>query len=267
MKQKKTQKASLKGKNILYFLIGLNMILLSVWMMFGMQTIESDFKEVVVIDAPKESSTVFVIEEKIPEEVEPIVEEPLPEPEIDLTDIEEVDIPLENPPKVDEPKPVKPTITFSGNVKRPTGKIDLTSIKDNAEKIKEEREIKPMNVAQVTTMAIYPGCEKYEDKKDLVNCFGQKLSKDILRYLDTEFPYTEKDQVKVQLEFHVNTKGEIVDINPIRGDEIFKPQAKKALEKVAKRLKDKGKLIIPAKDSKDHNAILKFQRSVVLEKP
>lgn len=270
MKPKKTEKASLKGRNIFYFLIGLNLVLLGVWMLFGIQTMASDFKEVVSVEKINyDPSKMYVVEKEIPEEKLPEPEEiPLPEPDIDLTDLVEVDEPLDKQPDltpIDEPKITDITTT---PVNPPRNVIkNFEKLKNDAENVKEVV-LEPVSANVVTTMAIYPGCEKFEgDKRALVNCFSSELGKDILQYLNTEFPDTKKDKVAVQLEFNVNTKGEIVDIVPARGDEEFKLQAKEALEKVAKKLKRKGKLIVPAKMKDDSKAILKFQRGVVLEKP
>lgn len=237
-------------------------------MLFGMQTISSDFKEVVINEKPKtDAADVFVIEKELPKEVEPIVDEPLLEPEIP-EEIKEVDVPLETPPEIITPIKKPPKLISSDHVKKPNADINVTHLIESAEKVNEERELKPMSPNVVRTMAIYPGCEAHKgDKRALVNCFSQELGKDILKNLDRDFPETQKDKVAVLLEFHVNTQGEIVNIEPTRGDDEFKSQAKEALEKVAQKMKKRGKLIVPAKMSDESLAILKFQRSVVLEKP
>ena len=88
----------------------------------------------------------------------------------------------------------------------------------------------------------------------------------MLKYLDKDYPNTNKEMLKVQLRFKVDTEGEITDIEPV-GDKEFQLQAKRALEKVNENLKKTGKRIEPARMTDDSKAILKFQSNVVLEKP
>lgn len=268
MNAKKTKEASLEGRSVFYFLIGLNLVLLGVWMLFGMQTINSDFVEVVEVRKEKEAEVipVYEIEEKIPEYKEPEPEiEKIPEPE--LIDIEEVKEPLEEPVELKEPERIPFDVPI-GKTTKPKQDFDLTALKEKAEALKEETTLAPMSPTRVDQMAIYPGCEKYEgQKRALMKCFSEKLSADMIKYLDTEYPDVDKDMVQVQLEFLVDTKGEIVDVNPVRGDNEFKPQAKEALEKVAQRLKRKNKKITPAKMNTGEEVLLQFKNTVKLKRP
>lgn len=268
MNAKKTKKASLEGRRVFYFLIGLNLVLLGVWMLFGMQTINSDFVELAEVDREIEpvSVPVYDIKEEIPEFKEPEPEiEKIPEPE--LIDIEEVNEPLEETIEFKEPERILPDIPI-GKTTKPKQEFNLTILKEKAEALKEETTLAPMSPARVDQMAIYPGCERHKgDKRALMNCFSKKLSSDMISYLDTEYPDVEKETLRVQLEFVVNTKGEIVEINPAHGDKEFKPQAKEALEKVASKLKRKNRKIIPAKMDTGEDVLLKFKNTVKLKKP
>ena len=121
---------------------------------------------------------------------------------------------------------------------------------------------------RVQNMAVYPGCEKHRgDKRALIQCFGDQLTRDILRYLDTEFPNIDKERVAVQLEFHVSTTGEIINVNPRAGDDIFKPEAKRALERAAQNLKQRNRKIEPATMANGDKATLIFQNNVILQNP
>ena len=270
MKAKKSTNASLKGRNILFFLVGLNIVLLGVWFLFDVKTSEITKTEIAVVDDEPNDNRIpnyLFPEPEIPEPEIP-EPEPLPEPKI-FEEIEETDKPVEDPVTLNEPD-IKTAATNSSTpgTKEPT-EIDLTGIKENAEKNNnEEREIDDIySPNRVAEMAIYPGCEKFKTKKSLLDCFGTELSKDIIGQLDAEYPDVEKDAVSVLLEFHVNTQGEIVNVKPTRGDEEFKLQAKQALEKVSDRLIKKGKKITPAKLEGGEEVILKFQRAVKLQKP
>ena len=266
MEIKKSTHASMKGKQTLFFLIGLNLVLIAIWLLFGIQTkIESlEIAEIQQTNSP--SGIILDIDEPLTPEPEPEVETPeIPEPEIDLTEVVETPEPVLNQPKIADANTPKipvyiPSSSNNGDILK-----KLDSVKIKAATVKE-RVPEPVTANFVSKMAVYPGCEKFEDKTELLNCFSEKLRLDILDNLDREFPRTDKNEVKVQLRFNVNTKGEIVDIEPV-GDKEFQLQAKKALEKVNAKLQKNGKSIRPAKMADNTDAILKFQSNVVLQKP
>lgn len=271
MEVKKTDKASLKGNNILYFLAGLNVVLLVVLLLFNFKQTE---KQVVVEEAPEVTppTTAMIIEipepETPPPPPPPSNEPPPPPPPQIPTEIEETPEPVPPPPIAKQEIKVPDVPTGPVNT-GPVKKVDLSSLQKKADSgPKEERVTEPVTVNRVQDMAVYPGCEKYRgNKRELIKCFGQELQNDILRYLDTEFPNTDKKQVAVQLEFHVTPEGYISNITPKRGDDVFKPQAKEALERAADYLKRKGKKIEPAKMADGTKATLIFNNSVVLQNP
>lgn len=271
MEVKKTNKASLKGNNMLYFLGGLNLVLLLVWGLFSYKNAP---EKVVVEEAPQvvETSEVQLIEipepETPPPPPPPADEPPPPPPPPIPEEIEETPEPVP-PPPIQGQKHTPPPIQTGPPAKGPTTKVDLSGLKNKTEEApKEERVAEPVTVNRVKDMAVYPGCEKFRGKKrELIKCFSDNLTKDILRYLDTEFPDVDKQRVAVQLEFHVSPDGTITNVNPKAGDNIFKPEAKRALEKVADNLARRGKKIEPATMADGSKATLIFQNNVILQNP
>lgn len=267
METKKSPEAAMRGKNIFYFLIGLNLVLLCVWLLFGVKGSQTEMKEEVVDVTDPGSPPVIIIDE-IPEVVPEPEDVPLPEPEPEIIEFEEVEHVEEPQPELpaQDDVPVIPTI---GNYKKPSGDVMLKvrEMQDKAASTPDtERIPEAVSPNKVAVMAVYPGCEKHEgNKAKLVACMGDELSKDLLKHLNKDYPDTDKDLVTARLDFHVNTKGEIVNIEP-RGDKEFTLQAKQALEKVAERMKKSGKMIKPAKMTDDSPAILKFQSNVSLKK-
>ena len=271
MEVKKTDKASLRGNNMLYFLGGLNLVLLIVLGLFNY----TNTPKKLVIEEPQEivetteAVLIEIPEPETPPPPPPPSDEPPPPPPPEIPQmIEETPEPVP-PPPIAEQKHTPPNIPTGPVSTGPVKKVDLSGLKTKTEAApKEERVTEPVTVNRVKDMAVYPGCEKLRgNKKELVQCFGAELSKDILRYLDNEFPDIDKDKVAVQLEFVVNTDGYIEKVNPIRGDDIFKPEAKRALEKAADYLRSKGKRIEPAKMADGSKAPLIFQNNVVLQNP
>lgn len=201
-------------------------------------------------------------------ELEP--EQVLPQPETSMPDEIEMVKKLETPPDlkpIDEPTP--PKIDLVRNDAPAPKHVDLTGIKEKINKSnkEEERVLKPMSVTRVSEMAVFPGCESYRgDKRKLITCFSDKLGGEILKYLNNEFPDVNKDAVQVRLEFHIDQNGYITHIDPKYGDEVFKPEAKRALERVAEYLRRKNKLIEPARMNNGEKVELIFTQDVKLQK-
>ncbi|MGI9527573.1 MAG: energy transducer TonB family protein [Weeksellaceae bacterium] len=266
MNLKKSKTSTVERQSTIFFLIGLNAVLLTVWFIFGTQS-EIVKVENELVEISDDYSSAIVIEYETPEvEKTEVIEEPLPEPEIDLTLIDEVpdvlpedEVILKPIDKVKLPETTSNKFTYDPDA--------FQKLKEKAEGLKEENILKPVSPSKVTYMAIYPGCEKYKgDRRKLTNCFGMKLAQDISNELDTTYPDVDKDELKVQLEFKVDTEGNIINIVSARGDEELKSQAKEALEKVARKLRKSKKQIVPAKMSDDSYAILKMTNAVVLKK-
>lgn len=268
MEIKKSKQKSLNKNRTLYFLIGLNLVLLGVYGLFGIQnSMESlEQKETTLVQTTPPTS-ILIAERSEEEQPLPEIDEPLPPPPLIPQDIEETLEPIE-PAPLDKQELNKPRIAEVVNVNTPV-RVNIDELLDQVQAApKEERVPDPVPVNRVTNMAVYPGCEAYEGKKrELVRCFGDNLSKDLIKFLDTEYPDTSKPRVQVQLEFHINTEGEIVNINAKRGDEEFMPQAMRALENVSKYLKNANKKIKPATMDGDKEVTLIFQNNVILQNP
>lgn len=271
MEVKKTEKANLDRSSLLFFLIGINIVLVGVLGFFNWKKYEApkEEKEEVAELAPStEAVLIDIPEPETPPPPPPPDAPPPPPPPVEVVDIVQVDKPIEQPElkKQDDPTPLKIDVKPSNG---PVKKIDISGLKVKAKEApKEERHEAPVTVNRVAEMAVYPGCDSFKgDKRKLIACFQQEMSKDILRYIDMEFPDVDKQSVAVRLKFNVTKEGYISDINPEMGDEVFKPQAKRALEKVAEYLRRKGTLIEPAKMADGEKAILIFNIPVKLVNP
>ncbi|MCK0202925.1 hypothetical protein MWN41_07845, partial [Ornithobacterium rhinotracheale] len=190
MEPKKNKDANPSRLSQLFFLIGLNVVLLAVWFSFNVKAnspVElSQADEIADVFNPNLND--FVVEVEPEQDLpEPAVQEELPEPEVSMPDELEMVEKLETPPDlkpVDEPTPPKIDLVRS-NAPAPKH-VDLTGIKEKINKSnkEEERILKPMSVTRVSEMAVFPGCESYRgDKRKLIACFSDKLGGEILKYL------------------------------------------------------------------------------------
>lgn len=136
----------------------------------------------------------------------------------------------------------------------------------------QEQKAGTVAVNRVDQMAVYPGCEEFTgDKQQLINCFGQRISKDVIEFLDTEYPVTaetiDKNRVAAKIEFEIDTDGNIVNITSTHGDKAFENQAVDAFIKLASKMKSENIHIIPAKMENDQAVKLVFTNSVAIQNP
>lgn len=270
MEVKKTDKASLKGSNMLYFLFGLNAVLLLVFLLFNYRKPEPP---PVKIEKPEivettEAVIISIPEPETPPPPPPPDNEPPPPPPPEVPmQIEETPEPVEVP-DLAEQEPVKPQIPTGPVSTGPVKKVDLSGLKKRAAAAPKEERTAPVTINRVQNMAIYPGCEKYRgNKRELIKCFGKEFGEDILRFMDNEFPDIDKEYVAVKVEFHVDKDGTIKNVNPKFGDDIFKPESKRAVEKAAAYLKRRNRLIEPATMADGSKATLIFSQRLTLKNP
>lgn len=127
----------------------------------------------------------------------------------------------------------------NSTVVKPEGDENSTEIKDDSNDIFMARD--------VSKMVIFPGCEKSKtDKKSLQDCMSKKLETALADELADFAQIAEKRNIssaQAKLNFVINKKGEIIGVKVQGSNEMFNLEAKKALEKVAKKLQHKGRFI------------------------
>lgn len=121
-----------------------------------------------------------------------------------------------------------------------------------------------ITASKAKVMAIFPGCEKEakNGNEALTKCMSEKLSNELAYNLEDYNTIAEKENIKnavAKMQFIVSKNGEITEVKSASGsDATLGKEAKKALDKINKDLKKKGKLIKPAKFEDGTNADLIF---------
>ncbi|MDO5510027.1 MAG: hypothetical protein Q4F57_04975 [Weeksellaceae bacterium] len=271
MEVKKTSKAALEGKNTLWFLGALNAVLLLTLLLFNWQTAPPEmpaYEEPEVVFA-SDQLLIDIPEPDIPPPPPPPVDEPPPPPPPDIPQIIEQTPEPVPPPPLQRQDNTPPRIEVGPRPTVPRPSVDLSGVREQTQAApQEERVSEPVTVNRVQNMAIYPGCERHRgNKTELIKCFSENFGKDIQRFMSNEFPNINKQQVLVNVEFHLDTNGHIINIVPKQGDDIFKPEAKRAVERAADWLKRNNKRIEPATMANGDKAILIFSQRLVLVNP
>lgn len=110
---------------------------------------------------------------------------------------------------------------------------------------------KTMNVRQVTKMAVFPGCENAgKSKKELTDCMSAKLNEELsiqMRDFEETASKSNISKANAQLNFVVDKSGRIVQVQSVKGgNDELSAEARKAMDRISKRLIQKGKYIKPA---------------------
>ena len=224
MREKKHQ-ANLKKSGGLYFQIGL---IVALFMVFGLFQLKFEKKEVAlntlkVSDDPIEISYLdnYVIEEEIPKQVE---EQPKAEQRKsdDLSKAEVVD----NDEKIEkELFPEKPLVVSKG---------DDVEFKEPV--VEEPQDLDPIPLNLVQALPVFPGCEKFSDKKKQMECFSKKIAKHINKKFDTDVAVNNgiSGKQKVNVSFVINEKGEVVDVRARAPHPALQKEAIKAVNSLPK---------------------------------
>lgn len=107
-------------------------------------------------------------------------------------------------------------------------------------------------VRDVTHMAVFPGCERFTgNKENLQKCLSEQLQKELVGQL-SDFESTAHrqgiDEAVAKVQFIIDKSGKIVEIKPLNGGNAeLSKDARNALERISKRMVQKGKYIQPAK--------------------
>lgn len=105
---------------------------------------------------------------------------------------------------------------------------------------------------QVTEMAVFPGCEKFAgNKTKLTSCMSEQLQKELIGQL-SDFEITAQRQgineALAKVQFVIDKSGKIVEVKTLNGGNVeLSKESKEALERISKRMVQKGRYIKPAK--------------------
>lgn len=200
MREKKHQ-ANLRKNGGLHFQIGLIVTLFVVFGVFQLKFEKKDY----VADVPElktdEIEDVRYVDYVIEKPKEVKVEEPKVETKRP-TDITNVDVVPDDTPIKDSPLDVKPVVVDKAPA---IGDIDVIETTD---------EIEPIVLNLVQELPVFPGCEKFSDKKKQMECFSKKIAKHINKKFDSEVAAENgiTGKQKIFVSFVIDKNGEIADV-------------------------------------------------------
>lgn len=198
LREKKHQ-ANLQKNNGLYFQIGL---IATLFIVFGVFQLKFDKQEIAFnypeADAPIELNTLppdYIIEEDMPKKVKEEVVRVQPKS-------------FQNPKIVDDNDKVLDDLIKTSPVvfDKPIEVVDIDVV--------DVDPVVTIPISLVSDYPVYPGCDKFEDKKSLMECFQQKIANHINRKFDSDVAVENglSGKQKIMIMFTINHEGDIVSV-------------------------------------------------------
>lgn len=221
LREKKHQ-ANLRKNNGLYFQIGLVATLFIVFgvfqLKFTMDPIEIPKPIVDIGEVLNVAPVDYIIEENIQKKIE---KQP----------VKAQSTSLENPKIIENNDPELPVVVTTP----PVALSDSPSIED-INVIDAPIDVDTIPISLVSDFPVYPGCDKFEDKKRQEKCFQQKIANHIVRKFDSDIAAENglSGNLKIMVMFTINSKGDIVDVNARAPHPELQKEAIKAVKSLPK---------------------------------
>ncbi|NBC58482.1 MAG: hypothetical protein GVY05_09405 [Bacteroidetes bacterium] len=225
MQVKKNPNKNLNTNRILYFQIGLSIVLVLLLISVEWKSYTKPIKD------EKVKTKVMFFEEmpvvKLPEkQLEPVSQTKQKDP---TDQFKQVDDNTETP---DKPLFEKPKTDFDPDA----------VLKELDTIINEDPKELPFDIVQ--DVPIFPGCEKYKDNDNRKACMSRKLFKFIGKHFDTQLASELglEGQHKIFTQFKVSRTGEVIFMGARTSHPKLKAEAQRVIEKLPKMIPGKQRL-------------------------
>lgn len=216
MQVKKSPKKDIRRWSLIFFQIGLILILFISWRAIEKRSYDQEKKE-------EEVETVQ-LDDLEPEDVEvteqPKTDQPPPPPPPKVPDklkIVEDDEDIEE----DEPETVE-------DIEEP--KVEVADIGDIEEGPADEGddEIEEVAFQAIQDVPIFPGCEKYDDNEDRKKCMSEAVQKFVTKRFNTDIASDLglSGVTRISVQFTVDENGEVTDIKARAPESALEEEAK-----------------------------------------
>lgn len=194
MEPKKNPKADVGRRSMLFFQIGLVLMLLLSWRAIEWKTYEKnqlDYGQLQVDDD-------FVEEIPVTEQLAPPPPPPPPPPAPDVIDV------IEDEAEEEE------TIIESTETSQ---EVEIVEVEQIVEEFIEE-EIEEVPFAVIENVPVYPGCEKQKTNEAKKNCMSEKVSQFINRKFNTDLAEQVglEGRQRIMVQFKIDQNGRVVDV-------------------------------------------------------
>jgi protein TonB len=225
MEPKKNPKADLNKRSVLFFQIGMIIMLFITWQAIEWKTYDKSLIDIGSLNMEDEDEEEIPITEFIPPPPPP----PPPPPAPEIIEV------------VDDDEEIEETIIESTETSQFEEIVEIETIEEAVE------EISDVPFAVIENVPIYPGCENMRNNNERKNCMSEKIDAFVRRNFNSELAndlgLTGRQRIAVQ--FKIDTKGNVVDVLARAPHPRLEAEAKKVISGLPKMTpgKQRGKAV------------------------
>jgi protein TonB len=212
MEPKKNPKADLNKRSILFFQIGMIVMLFVTWQAIEWKTYDKSLIDIGFLNMEDEDEEEIPITEFIPPPPPP----PPPPPAPEIIEI------------VEDDEEIEETIIQSTETSQFEEIVELETIKEAVE------EITDVPFAVIENVPIYPGCENLRNNNERKNCMSEKIDAFVRRNFNSELAndlgLTGRQRISVQ--FKIDTRGNVVEVLARAPHPRLEAEAKRVIERL-----------------------------------
>ncbi|MEO9513092.1 MAG: energy transducer TonB [Flavobacteriaceae bacterium] len=212
MKPKKNPKADIGRNSSLYFMIGLNLVLLVVWQSFELKTYEKELQAQNVVNIVDE------LKEDVPLTENVVTTPPPPPPS--APDVIEI---------IEDVEDVEETVIESTESSQDTFIEDAIVNVDDLEVGEVEEDI-TVPFAFIENVPVFPGCENCSTEKERKICFNQKMQEHVKNNFQYPKPALDMNITgKVYVQFVIDSNGRVKNIQKRGPDRLLEQEAERII--------------------------------------
>jgi protein TonB len=225
MEPKKNPKADLNKRSVLFFQIGMIVMLFLTWQAIEWKTYDKSLIDIGSLNLDDEDEEEIPITEFIPPPPPP----PPPPPAPEIIEI------------VEDDEEIEETIIESTETSQFEEIVELETIQEAVE------EITDVPFAVIENVPIYPGCENMRNNNERKNCMSERIDAFVRRNFNSELAndlgLTGRQRIAVQ--FKIDTRGNVVEVLARAPHPRLEAEAKRVIERLPSMTpgKQRGKAV------------------------
>ncbi|MEX0995702.1 MAG: energy transducer TonB [Flavobacteriaceae bacterium] len=225
MEPKKNPKADLNKRSVLFFQIGMIVMLFITWQAIEWKTYDKSLVDIGSLNLEDEDEEEIPITEFIPPPPPP----PPPPPAPEIIEV------------VEDDEEIEETIIESTETSQFEEIVEIETIEEAVE------EIEDVPFAVIENVPIYPGCENMKNNQQRKDCMSEKIDAFVRRNFNSELAndlgLTGRQRISVM--FKIDTKGNVVDVMARAPHPRLESEAKKVISDLPKMTpgKQRGKAV------------------------
>ncbi len=225
MEPKKNPKADLNKRSVLFFQIGMIVMLFVTWQAIEWKTYDKSLIDIGSLNLDDEDEEEIPITEFIPPPPPP----PPPPPAPEIIEV------------VEDDEEIEETIIESTETSQFEEIVEIETIEEAAE------EILDVPFAVIENVPIYPGCENMKNNQQRKDCMSEKIDAFVKRKFNSELANDLglSGRQRISVMFKIDTKGNVVDVLARAPHPRLESEAKKVISELPKMTpgKQRGKAV------------------------